>query len=126
MRYTGIVFDFNGTLLWDSDKHEYAWRILSEQLRGRAFTDEEIRSKVHGRVNRVILEYLVGHALDDETAARLADQKEQIYLELCEKDGEAFALAPGAVELLDYLTEKRIPHAIGTSSCEPNVRSGLA
>ena len=121
MKFKGIVFDLNGTLLWDSDKHEYAWKMLSKELRGYAFTDEEIRNKVHGRVNRVILEYLLNRQLDEETAKELSERKEKIYLALCERDKQ-FDLAPGAKELLGYLCKNQIPHAIGTSSCGENIQ----
>lgn len=30
----GVLFDFNGTLFFDSDKHVLAWGKLSEDLRG--------------------------------------------------------------------------------------------
>ena len=39
-KYKGIIFDFNGTLFWDSKKHLEAWREYSKKLRGHAFTDE--------------------------------------------------------------------------------------
>ena len=37
----GIIFDFNGTLYWDSDLHYKAWKEFSALLRDRPFTDEE-------------------------------------------------------------------------------------
>ena len=40
---TCIIFDFNGTLFWDSQLHYDAWRDFSKILRGYEFTDEEIR-----------------------------------------------------------------------------------
>ena len=39
--YKGIIFDFNGTLFWDSEKHQEAWREFSKRLRTPGFTDEE-------------------------------------------------------------------------------------
>ena len=45
----GIIFDFNGTLFFDSHMHYEAWRIYSKQLRGYEFTDDEMRQKMFGR-----------------------------------------------------------------------------
>ena len=42
MSYKGIIFDFNGTLYWDSAKHKQAWRAFSKILRGTEFSDEEM------------------------------------------------------------------------------------
>jgi beta-phosphoglucomutase-like phosphatase (HAD superfamily) len=40
--FQGLIFDFNGVLLWDSPLHERVWKDFSKQLRGTALTDEEI------------------------------------------------------------------------------------
>jgi len=55
----GVIFDFNGTLFFDSDKHESAWKKISSEIRGYPLSDEEIASKIHGRINKTILEYLL-------------------------------------------------------------------
>ena len=34
MEYQGIIFDFNGTLFFDNDKHVKAWNEISKILRG--------------------------------------------------------------------------------------------
>ena len=31
MEYQGIIFDFNGTLFFDNDKHVKAWNEISKQ-----------------------------------------------------------------------------------------------
>ena len=33
MEYQGIIFDFNGTLFFDDDKHVKAWDKISQILR---------------------------------------------------------------------------------------------
>ena len=38
--YEGVIFDFNGTLFFDDDKHVLAWGEISRLLRGRDITDE--------------------------------------------------------------------------------------
>ena len=42
MKYKGIIFDFNGVLLWDSHLHEKAWGDFSKILRGHPLSSEEI------------------------------------------------------------------------------------
>ena len=32
--YKGVIFDFNGTLFFDNDKHILAWGEISKMLRG--------------------------------------------------------------------------------------------
>ena len=53
----GIIFDFNGTLFWDTKKHNEAWIEFSKQIRGFPFTEEEL-FKTTGQTNRLILEYI--------------------------------------------------------------------
>ena len=60
MKYKGILFDFNGTFLYDSEKHIEAWREFSNQLRGTPFTDEEMRDYMFGRTNEDIIAYAIG------------------------------------------------------------------
>ena len=31
-KYKGIIFDFNGTLLFDTEQHEQAWRDYVKEL----------------------------------------------------------------------------------------------
>ena len=61
--YKGIIFDFNGTLFFDSEKHLEAWREFSKRLRSYPFTDEEMREYMFGRTNEDIIAYLIGNAL---------------------------------------------------------------
>lgn len=122
MTYKGIIFDFNGTLFWDSDKHSKAWRRMAEKLRPhRELTDEEMDRKIQGRINPSILEYLAEKPLDVETIEQLSLEKEEIYRRLCREDAINIRLAPGAVNLLGYLVQNRIPHTIATSSERTNV-----
>ncbi|OAM92445.1 haloacid dehalogenase superfamily, subfamily IA, variant 3 with third motif having DD or ED [Pelosinus fermentans] len=121
MKYLGIIFDFNGTLFFDSDKHEEAWRIFSKKLRGNSLDDEELQKVMHGRTNKSLIEYLLGASIDDEKLFQLSEQKEQIYREMCIKDITNFKLTLGAIELLDYLKEKQIPYTIATASGKTNL-----
>lgn len=121
MNYLGVIFDFNGTLFFDGDKQEESWRIFSKQLRGHAFSDEELQNLMHGRTNKTLIEYLLGYSVDDDKLFKLSDEKEKIYRYMCVNDPENLKLAPGAIELLDYLKENQIPYTIATASGKENV-----
>lgn len=117
----GIIFDFNGTLYWDSQLHYDAWREYSAYLRKEPFTDEEMRTKMFGHTNADIIEYLIGKKPSEELVEKYAKEKEAVYRERCKLNSDKFKLAPGAIELLDYLKEKNIPRTIATMSEWDNV-----
>ena len=117
----GIIFDFNGTLYWDSQLHYDAWREFSKILRGVEFSDEEMRDKMFGHTNEDIIEYAIGKKPSPQMVEKYAKEKESLYRKRCLIDKEAFKLAPGAIELLDYLKENNIPRAIATMSEWDNV-----
>lgn len=119
--YKGIIFDFNGTLFFDSKKHLEAWREFSKRVRDHAFTDEEMRNYMFGRTNEDILTYLLGRKPEPELLETLAKEKEAVYRDQCRKDSENTVLAPGAIEFLDYLKENNIPMTIATMSEKDNV-----
>ena len=121
MKYKGIIFDFNGTLLFDSEKHLEAWREFSKKLRETPFTNEEMRDFMFGRTNEDIIAYAIGKKPDPELVERLGQEKEAVYRDMCRKDRENFKLAPYAEELLDFLCENDIPHTIATMSGIENV-----
>ena len=72
----GIIFDFNGTLFWDSKLHYDAWREYSKKLRGYAFTDDEMRDEMLGHTNRHIIEYALGKKASDKMVEELGQEKE--------------------------------------------------
>ena len=117
----GIIFDFNGTLYWDSQLHYDAWREFSKILRGKEFSDEEMRDKMFGHTNEDIIEYAIGKKPSKEMVERYAKEKESLYRKRCKLDLDSFKLAPGAIELLDFLKENKIPRTIATMSEWDNV-----
>lgn len=117
----GIIFDFNGTLYWDSQLHYDAWREFSKIIRGYEFTDLEMRDKMFGHTNEDIIEYAIGKKPSKEMVEKYGKEKEALYRKRCLLDMEKFKLAPGAIELLDYLRENNIPRTIATMSEWDNV-----
>ena len=119
--FSGIIFDFNGTLFFDSEMHLEAWRNFSKKLRGTVFSNEEMREHMFGRTNKDIITYALGKTPDDLLIKNLADEKEGLYRDECRKMGNRCKLAPYAIEFLDYLKSKNIPRTIATMSDKNNV-----
>ena len=117
----GIIFDFNGTLYWDSQLHYDAWREYSKILRGYEFTDAEMRDKMFGHTNEDIIEYAIGKKPDKKMVEKYGKEKEAVYRKRCLLKPEDFKLAPGAIKLLDELKEQNIPRTIATMSEWDNV-----
>ncbi len=122
--FKGIIFDFNGTLFLDSPLHEKSWLLYVKEKLGRVLSKEEYYKNMHGRPNPLICEYLFGKMPDAETVEKYGREKEEWYRKLCEEEKSKkgkIDLCPGAEELLDFLNEMDIPHAIATSSEAVNV-----
>lgn len=116
----GVIFDFNGTLFFDTPKHELAWRKYARQLCEREVSEEEFSRYIHGRTNAEILRYFVGEGISDEEISFHAEAKEALYRELCLADKESLHLARGAEKFLEELKSRGIPMAIATSSGKTN------
>ena len=119
--YKGVIFDFNGTLFFDNDKHILAWGEISKMLRGRGVTEEELLEHFNGVPNQKIITYLLGRegiAEELETYSRL---KEEFYRRFCLEDKEKFHLVEGAVEFFNDLKEKEIPFTIASTSIKTNI-----
>lgn len=119
--YKGVIFDFNGTLFFDSEKHLEAWREFSKRVRSYPFTDDEMREHMFGRTNKEIIAYLLGKTPEPELVESLGKEKEAVYRNMCRKDYKNTHLAPGAEKFLDFLKENNIPRAIATMSEIDNV-----
>ncbi len=117
----GVIFDFNGTLFWDSHLHYDAWIDFSKKLRGSSFSDDEMKKYMFGRTNADIIEYAVGKKLPIKEIESLAKEKESYYRDMCRKSPELFHLAPGATEFLEFLKTNNIPRTIATMSEKDNV-----
>ena len=117
----GIIFDFNGTLYWDSQLHYDAWREFSKIIRGYEFSDIEMRDKMFGHTNEDIIEYAIGKKPSKEMVEKYGKEKEALYRKRCLLKPEEFKLAPGAIEFLNYLKENNIPRTIATMSEWDNV-----
>lgn len=118
----GYIFDFNGTLFWDSAYHEQAWQNLAMKIRSSPLSSEEIRTHLHGRPNSDVFEYLHKRKLSAVELTSNSEEKEIIYRSICQSLNGGFRFADGVQELLNLLREKRIPMTIATSSEYENLQ----
>lgn len=117
----GVIFDFNGTLFLDNDKHVKAWNKIAMELRGTGITEEELHTKMNGVNNKYIIRYLNSGKEDDELEAKYSSLKEQYYRRFCKEDTKNFHLIEGAVQLFDQLKQKNIPFTIASASIKDNI-----
>ena len=113
MAIKGVIFDFNGTLFFDTHLHNQAWDIFLKK-HSIALTDEEKNVKIHGKNNAEIMSNLFSKDLSEDDIKTLSIEKEDIYQSLCLK--EKMELAPGVLDFLEYLDKNNIPFTIATAS----------
>lgn len=117
----GVIFDFNGSLFLDNDKHMKAWAKISQEIRGIPLSEEELHQHTNGVPNNMAIRYLNNNVPDPEMEERNSQLKEQYYREYCKADTENFHLIKGAEELFDELKKRGIPFTIASASIKPNI-----
>lgn len=117
----GVIFDFNGTMFFDSSKHIEAWALYVEELTSASVSDEDKKKYIVGKNATEILEHFLGYELNKDMVEQLSDEKEGIYRRLCIEDKKGTTLAPGIEDFLDYLTENNVPRTIATTANHSNV-----
>ncbi len=117
----GVIFDFNGTLFFDNDKHVKAWSRIARELRGTPITEEELHTHMNGKPNIEIVRYLTNGKATPEEADRLSKLKEKYYREACVEDLPSFHLVEGAEKLFDDLKAEGVPFTIASASIKDNI-----
>ena len=116
--YKGVIFDFNGTLFWDTALHNQAWDIFLE-THGIHLSDEEKDKRMHGIMNHDILRSILDKPLSNREMEKMILEKEGIYQQICRK--KALGLAPGVEKYLNFLKINNIPFTIATASGIENI-----
>jgi beta-phosphoglucomutase-like phosphatase (HAD superfamily) len=121
MQINGVIFDFNGTLFFDTPYHVDAFDRLSMELTGKHVTLEIMESEFAGMPNVEIFRNMTQGRLSDEECQAYSQRKEELYRAAVRADGDRAALAPGAVELFEYLKKRNIPFTIASASIRENI-----
>lgn len=122
MEIKNVIFDCNGTMIFDGKYHDIAWRTYVSKLAGRELTKEEFQHQILGHTNRDIFEWLLGKgALSEEKIMQLTEEKEVLYRSMYQEDQDACRLVKGLPEFLDELQRRNIKCNIATASGLSNV-----
>ncbi len=120
MHYNGIIFDFNGTLFFDTDLHVQAWDQISFELTGKHLTKQDLLTKYWGLPNADLIHAITNHTLTDTECMEISRKKEALYRSIAKSDRNS-VLAPGAIDFFIYLNQHNIPFTIATASIKENV-----
>lgn len=111
------IFDLDGTLIDNNAYHIEAWKIFYKKI-GREFSMDEYKSKMNGRINRDIFNYLFDKELTQEETENYTNEKEGLYREYYAPHIQPI---PGLIDLLAQIKSAAIPIAIATSGIPINI-----
>lgn len=116
----------DGVIVDSNPFHKIALKQFCKKY-GKDLSEEELREKIYGRRNQDWLVKIFGD-LDNTTMKRYADEKEELFRKLYERDIKALA---GLQDFLNEVKALDIPAAIATSAPRSNVdftlkKTGLA
>ena len=109
-----VIFDFNGTCIFDGKYHDEAWKTYVSELASREVSDEDVKEHILGKTAKEILEHFLGYELNDNMVNQFSEEKERIYRILLAKAN--VELASGLEEFLNYLKLAQIKRAIATTA----------
>ena len=115
-KLSGILFDFNGTLFFDSLMHKEAFKKVFVEFGKEAPTDEYMVEHIFGRTNEMIYKQNFNADADFEECEEFRVAKENFYYDICLASPEKMKLVEGAAEMLDYIKSTGIPYCMATGS----------
>jgi len=119
-----IIFDYNGTLFFDADINEWAWRQTINELSKGTVDFDEIYKEFKSTRNYLFVKNVfkrLGLPLDDDQINYWAKRKETEYYHRFCRENKRKELAPGAEKFLNYLKENDVPYNLCTASIIENV-----
>lgn len=120
-RPQAVIFDMDGLMLDTESLGPRTWESGS-RASGVPF-DLALLPAMVGRNHRDTLDFLIRHYGDDYPAERLTTACTEAFDAIVDADG--IALKAGLVELLEWLAEHGIAHAVATSTRRERARAQL-
>ena len=116
MNIEAVIFDLDGVIVTTDDYHYEAWKKIADQE--NIYFDREINERLRGVSRMESLEIILEKSskiYNEEEKIELATRKNDYYKNLLENLTKEDIL-PGILETLNYLENKKIKTAIGSSS----------
>lgn len=110
-----VIFDFNGTLFWDSEINYIAWKRVIKRFLNRTYSLDEYFS-LNGRTTKETLNILFKRDLLDEEIEYYTALKGNEYFNVIKEKGDDIKLAKGSIEFIENLKQNGICVAIATSA----------
>ena len=118
---SAVIFDFNGTLFYDTDKHILAWRRFFLEVTGAIPNEDAFKNIIIGSDNTTIFRKLIDPDITPEKVKEYNFKKENLYFDECLKDQQMFRFIEGAENFFEWLYESKIPFGVATGSNKLNI-----
>lgn len=106
-----LLFDFNGTLVNDTDCHLQAWLQVLQQ-HGATLSLTDMRQQWYGK-NEEIVERILPNRFSSGEKLAISLQKEKVYLSTFNKQ---VVPVQGLTDFLDAAADLHIPMAVGSAA----------
>lgn len=117
----GVIFDFNGTMVFDEKFHAVAWKKFIEEKTGVKISDEDYQQYCQAVNAKVTVEKFLQKKFDNEELAELIEEKEKFYRQIALESGE-FKFVDGLENFLNELKKNNVPRTIATAAGLNNVK----
>lgn len=117
----GVIFDWDGVIVDSSRAHLRSWEILAEE-RNLLLSENHFKLGF-GKRNEEIIPRILRWSHDPDEIRELSERKEEIFRKIISEEG--LDPLPGVRRLLEDLKQRKIPCAVGSSTCRPNIELAL-
>ena len=117
----GVLFDFNGTLFFDTEHHIKAFEKCYANRGMDIPSAEFIITHLFGLSNAEIYKTFFDPNASVEDCKRFAEEKEGFYYESCLSSPNGMQYTNGACNLMTYLKENNIPYCLATGAGMDNI-----
>ena len=114
-----VIFDFNGTLLFDSKIHDLAWQLVAKDKLGLNLSLDDIKFYFHGVPNVMAIEKAKPNYYSENEKIEISKYKEQVYRNLLTES--KMNLVKGSFEFFEYLKDSNIKFTIASASIFTNI-----
>lgn len=114
-----IIFDFNGTLIFDGPLHNLAWQKVSKEIFNLDLDLATIKTYFHGAPNNEAIEKIQPNKYNLAEKIKISQYKEQCYRDILIEN--KLPLVKGAPSFFDYLKLHNYHFTIASASIIENI-----